>query len=85
MPILESLSLSSIKVHKIWSQSCVSFQNLIKLTVKDCCGLRYLCPLSVANGLKKLKGLFISECPLMDKIFETEGNSANKVCIDENK
>ena len=49
--------------------------------MEGCDNLRYLCSLSVASGLKKLKGLFVSECPLMEKIFVTEGNSADKkVC-----
>ncbi|XP_029130557.1 uncharacterized protein LOC109815153 isoform X3 [Cajanus cajan] len=84
IPNLESLNLSSIHIHKIWSKEPLSrfcFQNLIKLVVNDCDNLRYLCSLSVANNLKNLKGLFISECPLMEKIFEIEGNTIEKVCI----
>ncbi|KAK7292732.1 hypothetical protein RJT34_15584 [Clitoria ternatea] len=40
-------------------------------------------PPSMASNLKKLKGLFISECRMMESIFSTEGNNANgdKVCI----
>nr|KYP47023.1 Disease resistance protein At4g27190 family [Cajanus cajan] len=81
IPNLESLNLSSIHIHKIWSKEPLSrfcFQNLIKLVVNDCDNLRYLCSLSVANNLKNLKGLFISECPLMEKIFEIEGNTIEK-------
>ncbi|TKY63988.1 Disease resistance protein RPS2 [Spatholobus suberectus] len=83
-PNLESLNLSSIKIDKIWSnQSPTSFrfQNLIKLVVKDCYKLRYLCSLSVASGLRKLKGLFVSDCQMMEKIFIIEGNNADKVCV----
>ncbi|XP_027188441.2 uncharacterized protein [Cicer arietinum] len=84
IPNLESLKLSSIKSHKIWRDRPVSnfcFQNLIKLTVKDCYNLRYLCSLSVASSLKKLKGLFISNCQMMENIFITAGNTVDKVCI----
>ncbi|XP_040866691.1 uncharacterized protein [Glycine max] len=85
IPNLESLNLSSVSIHKIWSDQPLSsfcFHSLVKLVVKGCDNLRYLCSLSVASGLKKLKGLFVSECPLMEKIFETEGNSADKkVCV----
>ncbi|XP_027905989.1 uncharacterized protein LOC114165605 [Vigna unguiculata] len=35
----------------------------------------------MASCLKKLKSLVISDCPIMEKIFKTEGNSADKVCI----
>ncbi|KAK7382048.1 hypothetical protein VNO80_00707 [Phaseolus coccineus] len=85
IPNLESLNLSSLNIHKIWSDqhsSSFIFQNLIKLVVKDCDKLTYLCSLSMASSLKKLKSLVLSECPFMEKIFKTGGNSANKVCID---
>ncbi|KAK7275110.1 hypothetical protein RIF29_16217 [Crotalaria pallida] len=78
IPNLESLKLSSIDVKKIWPNhpSTFCFGNLIKLTVKDCRNLSYLCSLSVAGGMKKLKGLFISGCPKMVKIFNIEGNAS---------
>jgi len=85
IPNLESLSLSSLNIHKIWSDQHIIFQNLIKLVVKDCDKLTYLCSLSMASSLKKLKSLVISECPLMEKIFKTGGNSAYKVCIGVSK
>ncbi|XP_058754319.1 uncharacterized protein LOC131627481 [Vicia villosa] len=81
---LESLKLSSIKSEKIWRDKPLSnfcFQNLIKLTVKECYNLKYLCSMSVASNFKKLKGLFISDCLMMEKIFITEGDSVDKVCI----
>ncbi|KAG5036938.1 hypothetical protein JHK86_017778 [Glycine max] len=85
IPNLENLNLISInKTQKIWSDQPASnfcFQNLIKLVVKDCHNLRYLCSLSVASSLRKLKGLFVSNCKMMEKIFSTEGNSADKVCV----
>ncbi|KAL5160924.1 Disease resistance protein [Glycine soja] len=85
IPNLENLNLISMnKIQKIWSDQPPSnfcFQNLIKLVVKDCHNLRYLCSLSVASSLRKLKGLFISNCKMMEKIFSTEGNSADKVCV----
>ncbi|WVZ17802.1 hypothetical protein V8G54_010784, partial [Vigna mungo] len=84
IPNLETLNLSSLNIQKIWSDqhsSSFIFQNLIKLVVKDCDKLTYLCSLSMARSLKKLKSLVISECPVMEKIFETEINSADKVCI----
>eukprot|EP00256_Glycine_max_P063443 XP_014633257.1 uncharacterized protein LOC100780862 isoform X2 [Glycine max] len=85
IPNLENLNLISMnKIQKIWSDQPPSnfcFQNLIKLVVKDCQNLRYLCSLSVASSLRKLKGLFVSNCKMMEKIFSTEGNSADKVCV----
>ncbi|KAH1240877.1 putative disease resistance protein [Glycine max] len=85
IPNLENLNLISMnKIQKIWSDQPPSnfcFQNLIKLYVKDCENLRYLCSLSVASSLRKLKGLFVSKCKMMEKIFSTEGNSVDKVCV----
>ncbi|WVZ16179.1 hypothetical protein V8G54_009161 [Vigna mungo] len=84
IPNLESLNLCSLNMHKIWSDQFLSsfcFQNLIKLVVKECDELTYLCSLSVASSLKKLKSLIISECPYMEKIFETKENNADKVCV----
>ncbi|KAL3008976.1 hypothetical protein AAZX31_07G060900 [Glycine max] len=86
IPNLENLNLISMnKIQKIWSDQPPSnfcFQNLIKLDVKGCHNLRYLCSLSVASRLRKLKGLFVSNCEIMEKIFSTEeGNSADKVCV----
>ncbi|XLU46466.1 hypothetical protein S245_041280 [Arachis hypogaea] len=75
IPNLETLKLFSIKIHKIWSNPPSSswFHNLIKLTMEDCCNLTYLCSLSVACNLNKLKSISISRCPLMEKLFITEG------------
>ncbi|KAK7389892.1 hypothetical protein VNO78_25188 [Psophocarpus tetragonolobus] len=56
IPNLESLNLSSVNIHKIWSD------------IQPPC-------------LKKLKTLFISNCRMMEKIFSTEGNRADKVCV----
>ena len=84
IPNLEILNISSLNIYKIWSNKHSSSfwgQNLIKLVVKDCDKLTYLCSLSMARSLKKLKSLVISECLNMEKIFETEENSADKVCI----
>ncbi|XP_014633283.1 uncharacterized protein [Glycine max] len=85
IPNLENLNLISMnKIQKIWSDQPPSnfcFQNLIKLVVDDCDNLRYLCSMSVASSLRKLKGLFVSKCKMMEKIFSTEGNSAGKVCV----
>ncbi|KAG5142020.1 hypothetical protein JHK82_017715 [Glycine max] len=85
IPNLENLNLISMnKIQNIWSHQPPSnfcFQNLIKLVVKDCHNLRYLCSLSVASSLRKLKGLFVSNCKMMEKIFSTEGNSADKGCV----
>jgi len=88
IPNLENLNLCSVNIHKIWSDQVSSsfcFQNLIKLVVKDCDKLTYLCSLTVASSLQKLKSLIINECPIMEKIFETKENNADKVCIDVNK
>ncbi|KAG2380280.1 Disease resistance protein [Vigna angularis] len=82
IPNLETLNLSSLKIHKIWNyqnSSSFTFQNLIKLVVKDCDKLTHLCLLSIARSLNKLKSLVISECPVMEKIFETERNNVDKM------
>ncbi|KAL2336159.1 hypothetical protein Fmac_010605 [Flemingia macrophylla] len=81
---LESLNLSSINIHKIWCNQSLSsfcFQNLIKLVVKDCNKLRYLCSLSVASGLSMLKILYVSGCHMMEKIFCTEEYGADKAFV----
>ncbi|KAL2336070.1 hypothetical protein Fmac_010516 [Flemingia macrophylla] len=84
IPNLESLNLSSINIHKIWCNQSLSsfcFQNLIKLVVKDCNKLRYLCSLSVASGLNMLKSLHVSGCHVMEKIFCVEGNGVDKAFV----
>ncbi|XP_022642038.1 putative disease resistance protein At1g63350 [Vigna radiata var. radiata] len=84
VPNLENLNLSSLNIHKIWSDQHLSsfyFQNLIKLVVKDCNKLTHLCSLPMASSLKKLKSLIISGCFIMESIFEIEGTSANKVFV----
>ncbi|XP_027906872.1 disease resistance protein SUMM2-like [Vigna unguiculata] len=84
VPNLENLNLSSLNIRKIWSDQHLSsfyFQNLIKLVVKDCDKLTHLCSLPMASSMKKLKSLVISGCLKMEKIFEIEGISANKVCV----
>ncbi|XP_020972032.1 uncharacterized protein LOC107626019 isoform X2 [Arachis ipaensis] len=85
IPKLEILKLFSIKIHRIWNNwpSNDWFQNLIKLTLDDCCNLTYLCSLSVARCLNKLKSISIGSCPLMEKLFIIGGNKneCSKVCI----
>ncbi|KAL2336509.1 hypothetical protein Fmac_010955 [Flemingia macrophylla] len=81
---LTNLNLFSINIHKLWSDrffSSFCFQNLIKLTVKDCNKLRYLCSMSVACNLRNLKGLFVSGCQMMEKIFNTEENNEYKAFV----
>ncbi|KAL2347779.1 hypothetical protein Fmac_001779 [Flemingia macrophylla] len=83
-PNLESLNLSLLNIHKIWSdqlQPSFHFQNLINLVVKDCKKLRYLCSLSVANGLRNLKSLLVSGCRMMEKLFTYEENIVHKVWV----
>ncbi|QHO54579.1 hypothetical protein HN873_005831 [Arachis hypogaea] len=84
IPNLESLKLFSIKIHSIWSDRISNdwFQNLIKLTLIDC-NLTYLCSLSMARSLNKLKSISISECSLMEKLFisEENNNEYSKDCI----
>ncbi|XP_057745585.1 uncharacterized protein LOC130963493 [Arachis stenosperma] len=84
IPNLESLKLFSIKIHSIWSDriSNDGFQNLIKLTLENC-NLTYLCSLSMARSLNKLKSISISECSLMEKLFisEENNNEYSKDCI----
>ncbi|TKY63981.1 disease resistance protein [Spatholobus suberectus] len=82
IPNLVSLNLFSINGHKIWRDQPLSsfcFQNLIKLVVKECDELRYLCSFSVVCGLRKLKSLFVSGCQMMEMLFSTEGNM--QVCV----
>ncbi|KAL4285776.1 hypothetical protein HN51_053324 [Arachis hypogaea] len=77
IPNFGSLKLFSIKIHRIWSDQLSNdwFQNLIKLTLADCCNLTYLCSLSVARNLNELKSISISKCSLMEKLFIIEGNN----------
>ncbi|XLS82899.1 hypothetical protein HN51_048730 [Arachis hypogaea] len=84
IPNLESLKLFSIKIHSIWSDRISNdwFQNLIKLTLVDC-NLTYLCSLSMARSLNKLKSISISKCSLMEKLFisKENNNEYSKDCI----
>ncbi|XP_020992207.2 probable disease resistance protein At4g27220 [Arachis duranensis] len=84
IPKLESLKLFSIKIHSIWSDRISNdwFQNLIKLTLENC-NLTYLCSLSMARSLNKLKSISIIKCSLMEKLFisEENNNEYSKDCI----
>ncbi|WVZ07781.1 hypothetical protein V8G54_021127 [Vigna mungo] len=69
-PKLEWLELSSINIHKIWSDQCNhGFQNLLTLNVTDCGNLKYLLSFSMAESLVNLQSIFISECAMMEDIF----------------
>jgi len=68
---LERMKLSSIKIQKIWSdQYWTSFQNLIKLDVTDCWNLKNLLSFSMSKSLMNLQSLLVSECGMMESIFE---------------
>ncbi|WVZ05458.1 hypothetical protein V8G54_018804 [Vigna mungo] len=72
-PKLEWLELSSINIHKIWSDQCNhGFQNLLTLNVTDCSNLKYLLSFSMAESLVNLQSLFVSECEMMEDIFRPE-------------
>ncbi|WVZ06066.1 hypothetical protein V8G54_019412 [Vigna mungo] len=72
-PKLEWLELSSINIHKIWSDQCSScFQNLLTLNVTDCGNLKYLLSFSVARSLLNLQSLYVSECEMMEDIFRPD-------------
>ncbi|WVZ05358.1 hypothetical protein V8G54_018704 [Vigna mungo] len=72
-PKLEWLELSSINIHKIWSDQCNQFfQNLLTLKVTDCGNLKYLLSLSMAESLVNLQSIFVSECEMMEDIFRPE-------------
>ncbi|XP_027907853.1 uncharacterized protein LOC114167100 isoform X3 [Vigna unguiculata] len=68
---LERMKLSSIKIQKIWSdQYWTSFQNLIKLDVTDCWNLKNLLSFTMSKSLMNLQSLLVSECGMMESIFE---------------
>ncbi|XP_028759121.1 probable disease resistance protein At4g27220 [Neltuma alba] len=72
---LESLELSSINIKKVWDSQPLpssSFENLTKLNVNDCGGLKYLFSLPMVGNLMKLQSLFISGCDMMEDIFDPE-------------
>ncbi|XP_022635611.1 uncharacterized protein LOC106758545 isoform X2 [Vigna radiata var. radiata] len=72
-PKLEWLELSSINIHKIWSDQCNHFfQNLLTLNVTDCGNLKYLLSFSMAESLANLQSIFVSECEMMEDIFRPE-------------
>ncbi|XP_052724944.1 uncharacterized protein LOC108347396 isoform X2 [Vigna angularis] len=72
-PKLEWLELSSINIHKIWSDQCNHcFQNLLTLNVTDCSNLKYLLSFSMAESLVNLQSIFVSECAMMEDIFRQE-------------
>ncbi|WVZ16348.1 hypothetical protein V8G54_009330 [Vigna mungo] len=72
-PKLEWLELSSINIHKIWSDQCNHcFQNLLTLNVTDCSNLKYLLSFSMAESLVNLQSIFVSECAIMEDIFRPE-------------
>ncbi|QCE02550.1 disease resistance protein RPS2 [Vigna unguiculata] len=72
-PKLEWLELSSINIHKIWSDQCNHcFQNLLTLNVTDCGNLKYLLSFSMVGSLVNLQSLFVSECETMEDIFRPE-------------
>jgi len=78
IPKLESLQLSMINIHKIWSdQSLQCSENLTTLNVTDCSNLKYLLSISMAGCLVNLQNLLVSESEKMENIFCPEDP---KVC-----
>ncbi|XP_052728349.1 uncharacterized protein LOC108328951 [Vigna angularis] len=72
-PKLEWLELSSINIHKIWSDQCNHyFQNLLTLNVTDCGNLKYLLSFSVARSLVNLRSLSVKDCEMMEDIFRPD-------------
>ncbi|KAD7477051.1 hypothetical protein E3N88_00187 [Mikania micrantha] len=56
-----------------------SFSSLKCLMVYDCSNLKYLFPVCVANGLKKLEKLIIRACPVLEALINNDGSEINGV------
>ncbi|KAD7476988.1 hypothetical protein E3N88_00124 [Mikania micrantha] len=56
-----------------------SFSSLKCLMVYGCSNLKYLFPVCVANGLKKLEILIICECPVLEALIKNDGSEINVV------
>ncbi|XP_029127696.1 uncharacterized protein LOC114916014 [Cajanus cajan] len=79
---LERMELSSINITNLWSdQSLTSFRNLIHLYVNDCWNLHYLLSISMSKSLMNLQSLFVSECGMMESIFEEASIIVNEESI----
>ncbi|KAD7476962.1 hypothetical protein E3N88_00098 [Mikania micrantha] len=56
-----------------------SFSCLKSLEVYECSNLKYLFPVCVANGLKKLETLRIHECRVLEALIKNDGSEINGV------
>lgn len=54
--------------------STVSFSNLIKLDIRNCCGFKYMFTSSTAKTLHALRELHIANCKLLKAIVAKEGD-----------
>ncbi|KAJ4721055.1 Disease resistance protein [Melia azedarach] len=73
-PNLEKLELCSLNIEKIWldrfSPAC---QNLTKLIVEKCGGLKFLFSYSMVNSLVGLQELVITGCESMEWVIDSSG------------
>ncbi|KAD7476976.1 hypothetical protein E3N88_00112 [Mikania micrantha] len=56
-----------------------SFSSLKELEVDGCSNLKYLFPICVANGLKKLEKLTVERCDVLEALINNDGSEINGV------
>ncbi|KAJ4836119.1 hypothetical protein Tsubulata_035425, partial [Turnera subulata] len=75
-PNLEDLTLSSIKVEKIWHGHLVELSSCIRkltsLIIEGCLNLKHLFSTSMVKSLEHLKKLEICDCNVMEEIVFTD-------------
>ena len=74
--LLKKLTLDGLpKLEHVWdknSEGLVSFQNLQKVVVAECGGLKVVFPVALAKNLKKLEELNVRDCKELLEIVEKE-------------
>ncbi|XP_031390651.1 uncharacterized protein LOC116203131 [Punica granatum] len=70
--ILKRIELLGIerchRLKTVFPEACDSFENLTKLNIEKCDGIRYLMAPSAARGLPKLARMTIQDCEMMGEI-----------------
>ncbi|GKU88241.1 hypothetical protein SLEP1_g2527 [Rubroshorea leprosula] len=76
LPILETLTLSSINVKQIWNSQLSSIssfvQHLTKLNVVNCSNLKYMFTFSMVKSFVQLEELRISGCEMVEVVILIE-------------
>ncbi|RXH90638.1 hypothetical protein DVH24_035402 [Malus domestica] len=73
-PNLEFLGLEKCSRLENLASTLISFRNLTTFTIRDCHGLQYLIPYSVAKNLQQLKNLEVESCERMVEIVASNGD-----------